>query len=548
MAENHEIIDNTDISLLYPDEKTLDSHMSGEEKARMSGVTAELLELPFLMELSSCDFGSFFTCDTDIIKYRQLVFADLMNTPQLSDVLVEAVPLLNDIKELRRIGGAYSLSAESYLYSITEVEIYSSLLDLFRDKLLPLAPGFKSDAFRRFAERIRILTSSEYYINLNKQLAELTSRVREIKSVTIGVNFDAQLRAQDAGVLSVNNEPFKSGELLDKMLRLDFRNDDMTCIAPLIPFRKGQSDNQETALSNAFTSAMTDVFRQSVRSWKKVIQHYVLENTDFLIRMMPEIEFVTKATELLKKLCERGCTLCTPEIRPMAEKSFDAKSLCNPVVALKLDTPVVPNDFIFDKKGMIYVITGPNRGGKSVLTCAVGIAFVMAQLGLPVCADSCVISPCDAVFTHFPTGGEDTIDKGRLGEECSRLNSIFDEVTENSLVLLDEALSSTGAFEGTYIASEVLQGFSMACCRGIFSTHLHDLAASIDSINAECVPHGGVMIDNLVADIEDGTRSFKILRETPNGKSYARDIAEKYGLSLDNILKKIKTDWRNRND
>ena len=62
----------------------------------------------------------------------------------------------------------------------------------------------------------------------------------------------------------------------------------------------------------------------------------------------------------------------------------------------------------------------------------------------------------------------------------------------------------------------------------------------MDSINASCVPNGGVKIDNLVAAIEKGSRSFKILREKPDGKSYARDIAEKYGLSLDKIMTKIK--------
>ncbi len=514
--------------------------MLGEENAKLSRITTEQLELDYLMDLKTCDFGSFYTCDPDVILYRQDTFEDMVDNPELSHILLKMIPLLNDITELRRMGSDSAASTEAYLYSITEVELYTSLLDLLRDNLIPLAGKFKSVAFRRFAERINTLTGSEYYKNLNNQLKELTSRVREIKSVTIGVNFDSQLRASKAGVLSINNEYFKSGELLDKMLRLDFKNDEMTCIAPLIPFKKGQSDNQQNALANAFNGAINDVFRQSIRSWKKVIQHYVLENTDFLIRLMPEIEFVTKATELLMKLKDRGCPLCHPVIKPMSEKAFDAKGLCNPIVAMKLDAPVVPNDFTFDENGMIYVLTGPNRGGKSVITCAVGIAFVMAQLGLPVCADSCVISPCDEIFTHFPTGSEDTIDKGRLGEECSRLSTIFEEVSEDSLVLCDESLSSTGSFEAAYIASEVLQGFSMARCRGIFSTHLHDLAASVDTINASCVPNGGVKIDNLVAAIEKGSRSFKILREKPDGKSYARDIAEKYGLSLDKIMTKIK--------
>lgn len=540
MPDINEKLDTSDISLLYPDADTLRRHMLGEENARLSHITTEQLELDYLMDLKTCDFGSFYTCDPEVILYRQDTFGDMIENPELSHILLKMIPLLNDITELRRMSSDSAASTEAYLYSITEVELYTSLLDLLRDNLIPLAPKFKSTAFRRFAERINTLTGSEYYKNLNDQLKELTSRVREIKSVTIGVNFDSQLRASRAGVLSINNEYFKSGELLDKMLRLDFKNDEMTCIAPLIPFKKGQSDNQQNALANAFNGAINDVFRQSIRSWKKVIQHYVLENTDFLIRLMPEIEFVTKATELLMRLKERGCPLCHPVIKPMSEKAFDAKGLCNPIVAMKLDAPVVPNDFRFDEDGMIYVLTGPNRGGKSVITCAVGIAFVMAQLGLPVCADSCVISPCDEIFTHFPTGSEDTIDKGRLGEECSRLSAIFEEVTEDSLVLCDESLSSTGSFEAAYIASEVLQGFSMARCRGIFSTHLHDLAASVDSINASCAPNGGVKIDNLVAAIEKGSRSFKILREKPDGKSYARDIAEKYGLSLDKIMTKIK--------
>ena len=85
----------------------------------------------------------------------------------------------------------------------------------------------------------------------------------------------------------------------------------------------------------------------------------------------------------------------------------------------------------------------------------------------------------------------------------------------------------------------MLEGFSLVKCRGIFSTHLHDLAAAVDSVNTATGPCGGVRVDNLVAAIDSGKRNFKIRREKPDGRSYARDIAEKYGLSLDNILKKI---------
>jgi DNA mismatch repair ATPase MutS len=150
------------------------------------------------------------------------------------------------------------------------------------------------------------------------------------------------------------------------------------------------------------------------------------------------------------------------------------------------------------------------------------------------------ISIADAIFTHFPTGADDTIDKGRLGEECARLRDIFEEVTDKSFVLLDESLSSTGSYEASYIAAEVLAGFSRIGCRCLFSTHLHELAAEIDNINARTAADGGTTIDSLVAGIESGKRSFKIVRMKPDGKSYARDIADKYGLSYENIVKNFK--------
>jgi DNA mismatch repair ATPase MutS len=145
------------------------------------------------------------------------------------------------------------------------------------------------------------------------------------------------------------------------------------------------------------------------------------------------------------------------------------------------------------------------------------------------------------IFTHFPEGADDTIDKGRLGEECARLKEIFDGADENTMILLDESLSSTGAYEASYIASEILSAFAVMRCRGIFSTHLHELAASIPEINERSEKQGGIKLDTLVAGIEEGQRSFKIHRAKPDGKSYARDIADKYGLSFENLMERMGT-------
>ena len=108
-------------------------------------------------------------------------------------------------------------------------------------------------------------------------------------------------------------------------------------------------------------------------------------------------------------------------------------------------------------------------------------------------------------------------------------------------MLLDESLSSTGSFEASYIAAEVLSGLAHIGCRCLFSTHLHELAAEIDNINARSLASGGVAIDTLVAGMKgEGKRSFKIMRAKPDGKSYARDIAQSYGLTYENILNRIQ--------
>ena len=455
-------------------------------------------------------------------------------------MLNRLAPVLNDIMELRRLE-ADNGDTNDYLSSITEIELYVSSVQVLRQGLASVKGELKSPAFTALNTLVTELAESEYYKELNQKLEELTQRVREIKSVTIGVNLDAQLRPASAGVLSINAEPFKSGEVLDKILRLNFKNDNYTCIANLVPFGKKQSENQKMALSLAFNSAINDVYKSSLRSWKKIVQTYVLENTEFLLNLMPEFEFLVRGTQMLRALRKKGCSLIIPDIRPMEERAFVAKNLYNPCVALKIEDDIVPNDVEFDKDATIYVLTGPNRGGKSVITCAVGLAQVMLQLGMYVPAESAVISPVDGIYTHFPTGAEDTIDKGRLGEECARLGEIFDCITSNSLVLLDESLSSTGSYEASYIAAEVLGGLAHVGCRCLFSTHLHELAAEIDNINRRSLENGGVAIDTLVAGIVgEGKRSFRITRAKPDGKSYARDIAQSYGLTYENILQRVE--------
>ena len=527
-------------SLLYP----MGQPLEDSQRPDVDMYTLQELGLLDAFNSKHRPLSDYITDDPAVIAYRQDTFADLLTHPALVDMLEKLVPILQDITELRRMQQEIAdEDAEVYLTGLTEIELYISCVNTLHAGIGALSAAPTGKAFSRLADYVTELAESEYYCELNKRLSELTQRVREIRSVTIGVNLDAQLRPVQAGVLSINAQPFKSGDTLDKILRLNFKDDEFTCIANLVPFTKKQNDNQKAALTNAFHSSIRDVYRSSLRSWKRVMQAYVLENTDTLLNLLPEIEFLVKGTQFQKSLTERGCTLSLPTLCAASDRVFHATGLYNPIVALKTEGEMITNDVYFDnteENALLYVLTGPNRGGKSVITCAIGLCQVMAQLGMHVPADRVLLSPVDGIYTHFPTGADDTIDKGRLGEECARLSELFDAVTAHSLVLMDESFSSTGAYEASYIASEVLAGLSRVGCRCLFSTHLHQLAADIDAINARTAAEGGARMDTLVAGIEgEGKRSFRIVRAKPDGKSYAHDIAAKYGLTYSDILKKI---------
>ncbi|MBQ9429038.1 MAG: hypothetical protein IJU41_05775 [Clostridia bacterium] len=526
-------------SLLYPSPQSRARHAVRAHRPNISAETVRSLGLSSLIQLKNSSLCDYFTAEGDVIDYRAENFSDMLSCPEIAATFVKVLPILSDIGELRRLAGGSEVG-DDYLFSLSEIELYISAVECLAEGLLPCRARLHGGALLSLCDYIEKLSKSDYYKELNEKLTGLTSRVRDIKSVTIGVNLDKTMQAEKCGVLSINAKPFKSGDTIDKILRMSFANDEYTLMAPLSPFAKGQNDNQKTAMRIALCGAIDDIFKSSVRAWKKIVQTYVLDNTNFLLSVMPEIEFMVEATRCMEALRARGLSLCRPQISD-EKQTFAARGLYNPALALAIDGESVKNDFAFDKDGRIFVLTGPNRGGKSVITCAVGLAAAFAQLGMLVPADAFAFSPADGIYTHFPSEGGDTVDKGRLGEECQRLYDIFQTATEDSIVLLDESLSSTGAYEASVIAAEVLLGFSKLGCRTLFSTHLHELAARVGALNEEAAAFDGAKIDTLTARIEEnGDRTFTILRTKPDGRSYAKDIADKYGLSLEKISETIE--------
>lgn len=203
----------------------------------------------------------------------------------------------------------------------------------------------------------------------------------------------------------------------------------------------------------------------------------------------------------------------------------------------------MPNDLIFDDEHLAYILTGANRGGKTTITQAIGLLFVLAQAGIYVPGKSFVYNPVDSIFTHFPADEDKTMDLGRLGEECKRFRELYSGCTEKSLLLLNETYSTTSFEEGYFIAKDSVRAILAKGIRTIYNTHMHKLAFDIEEINesVKAVNSNAPKAASLVVKASGGKRSFKVEIAPPEGVSFAHDIAEKYGVTFEMLMAKTES-------
>ena len=542
------------ISLLYPENYDADKR----KVSQIHGMDfVDALSLKSMIVLVNETFRGappirltdFFTTDAEVIAYRLDVLEELVDNADLCAVLEKALPVVRGIFDMHTIING-SASLEKSLSAIRILESYIEVTDIFYDGLKD--KEVHSAGLKALKKMVSETVSGDEYRNLKSDLNEQTVDFGELKSVTIGVNLDANMQAVEAGLLSVNTERFKKGTLIGKVTGLD-KKDPYTLLSPLYPLPKGltarsigldtDSSGQSRpesvipdteVLAKSIRHALEDNYKSAIRSFGPVVDKYFSVNTAVYVTLFSEIRFLLAEVRFIKDMRKLGLSMVKPEVRGMSDKCFDVQGIYNVNLARNISGgELVRNDLKFDDNGRFYLLTGPNHGGKSVFARAVGTVQALFLLGCFVPADRAVLSPVTGIYTHFTTGDDRDYGRGRFESECERLVKILRQLGEYDMLLMDESFSGTGALEACYIASEVLTGIGVIGSCGIFVTHIHDLAAQTDSFNS--YPGNKGHIDNLSALMEDkekGKRSYRIARVKPDGLSYASDIAAKCGLNF----------------
>ncbi|XP_057772125.1 DNA mismatch repair protein MSH1, mitochondrial isoform X2 [Salvia miltiorrhiza] len=123
----------------------------------------------------------------------------------------------------------------------------------------------------------------------------------------------------------------------------------------------------------------------------------------------------------------------------------------------------------------LFLLTGPNGGGKSSLLRSICAAALLGICGLMIPAESAVIPHFDAIMLHMKSYDSPADGKSSFQVEMSEIRSIITRATSKSLVLIDEICRGTETAKGTCIAGGVIETLDALSCLGIVSTHLHGI-------------------------------------------------------------------------
>ncbi|MBU4539299.1 MAG: DNA mismatch repair protein MutS [Weeksellaceae bacterium] len=168
--------------------------------------------------------------------------------------------------------------------------------------------------------------------------------------------------------------------------------------------------------------------------------------------------------------------------RPVLNDSFeiDLKEARHPIIenALPLGEKYIPNDLFLDKDAQqIIMVTGPNMAGKSAILRQTAIICLMAQIGSFVPAKHAEIGVLDKIFTRV--GATDNISAGEstFMVEMNEAANILNNISDRSLILLDEIGRGTSTYDGVSIAWAIAEYLHQhpTQAKTLFATHYHEL-------------------------------------------------------------------------
>jgi DNA mismatch repair protein MutS len=451
----------------------------------------------------------------DGVRYRHETFRDLEGKELLAAVRAFAEQMRTWRARLGQIEKLYYAHQRERLF-VAAVQVYCHAVSAFAGRLGELE--VRSRAFAGLREYITAYvggTGFKALVDETEQLAKALAQIR----------FTVQIRGGRVTVDRYAEERDYSAEIAEVFAK--FRRDSAKQIQLEVP-NPAQMNHVEAQIIDRVELLYQDPFA--------ALHSYCERHADHLDpvlgRFEREIQFYLAYLEYVEPLRAAGLPFCYPRVSARS-KEIQAEEAFDLVLAAKRigeRTSVVTNDFKLSGPERIFVVTGPNNGGKTTFARMVGQLHHLACLGLPVPGTSARLMLPDRVFSHFEREEDIATLRGKLEDELIRIREVLEQASASSLIVMNESFSSTTLDDARFLGTEMIRRIVERDCLAVYVTFVDELAA----LNQATVS----MVAKVAPD-DPSVRTFRVVREPANGLAYAAAIAEKYGLTYESVRRRV---------
>lgn len=298
-------------------------------------------------------------------------------------------------------------------------------------------------------------------------------------------------------------------------------------------FRQGDAKNYLVRIAeppdmNHVEAAVLDLVAKLIPEPFAALDAYNQRHEGFLdptiARFDREVQFYLAFLQHIEPLRLAGLGFCRPHVSDRS-KEVGASGTFDLALGAKLvseNLPVVRNDFYLTEPERIFVVSGPNQGGKTTFARTFGQLHHLASLGLLVPGSEARLFLCDRLFTHFERQEDPLGMHGKLEDDLIRMHGILEQTTGNSIVILNEIFTSTTLEDAIFLGTKVLTSIIESGLLCVCVTFIDELASLGDTT---------VSAVSTVDPDDPAVRTYKVVRRPADGLAYAAALAQKYGLS-----------------